>query len=119
MFRPKYPHFCRKKVISAEILMFLPKEGCFCISAETDFWTESLFRHVDQKKIRPNYSAESLFGRTLLLVPESDFRAHPDGSHIIPGLGQQPETTETDTSAESRAKDTLNISASNCLAGGE
>ena len=62
---PKYQHFCRKKVISAEILMFLPKEGCFCISAETDFWTESLFRHVDQKKIRPNYSAESLFGRTL------------------------------------------------------
>ena len=54
-----------------------------------------------------------------LLVPESDFRAHPDGSHIIPGLGQQPETTETDTSAERRAKSTIHISTSNWLAGGQ
>ena len=53
IFLPKYSYFCRNMTISA----FLPNPI---------FEPESLFRQANQKNIRPNYSAESLLGRTLL-----------------------------------------------------
>ena len=52
IFLPKYSYFCRNMTISA----FLPNPI---------FEPESLFRQANQKNIRPNYSAESLLGRTL------------------------------------------------------
>ena len=53
IFLPKYSYFCRNMTISA----FLPNPI---------FEPESLFRQANQKNIRPNYSAESLLGRTLV-----------------------------------------------------
>ena len=60
-FLPKYTSFCRNEAVSAKIQVFLH----FC---RNSFLHNKLFLPNMRKIIRPKYSAETLFGRTLISI---------------------------------------------------